>query len=230
MIGLSFVLNVEHQPELNLKGKKMIIAKSESTSNFTPVPPGMHLARCYRIVDVGTQKTVWKGEEKHNRKIMMQFEIHGEDDQGQPLVTTKGEPMSISKNYTLSLHENARLSIDLESWRGVAFTADERKGFSLEKLLGVWAMISITKALGNDGNEYTNISNINPVPASIKKAGLPEGHNPPKIFSIDNPDMDLFGTFSEKLQAKIAASPEWQHAKGGFDNATAFDELENVPF
>lgn len=210
----------------------MIIAKSDSTSNFTPVPPGMHLARCYRIVDCGTQKSVWKGEEKHLRKIMMQFEIHGEDDDGKPLVTAKNEPMSISKNYTLSLHENARLSLDLESWRGVAFTADERRGFSLEKLLGVWAMISITKSIGNDGNEYTNISNINPVPASVKKAGLPEGHNAPKIFSLDSPDMALFETFSDKLKAKISSSPEWKSTGKSFDASTAFDDLDitDAPF
>jgi len=90
----------------------MIIAKTETTSKFKPVPPGMHLARCYRIIDLGTQKKVWQGAESFKRQIMMQFEIHGEDDAGNPIITEKGDPMSIGKNYTLSLHEKARLSID----------------------------------------------------------------------------------------------------------------------
>lgn len=203
-----------------------LIAKAESNSGFTPVPPGMHLARCYRIIDLGTQKSVYKGTEKHLHKIMIQFEVHGEDDEGNPLLTEKGEPLSISKNYTLSLNEKASLSLDLESWRGSAFTAEERKGFELKKLLGVWAMISVSKSLGADGKEYTNIANINPVPANIKKAGLPEGINDPKIFSIDDPDMKLFESFGDKLRAKIESSPEWQHRSGKKTDGFEDDDID----
>ncbi len=209
-----------------------LIAKEESNSKFKPVPPGLHLARCYRIIDLGTQKVVWQGTEKYQHKIMVQFEIHGEDEEGMPLVTEKGEPMSISKNYTLSLNENASLSKDLESWRGSAFTKDERKGFELSKLLGVWSYIAVSKALGHDGKEYTNISNLNPVPANIKKAGYPEPHNEAKIFSISNPDMELFESFGQKLKEKIGASPEWQQKSGKViqSQSDPFDGLEDEPF
>jgi hypothetical protein len=195
----------------------------------------MHLARCYRIIDLGTQKKVWQGTESFKRQIMMQFEIHGEDDEGNPIATEKGDPMSIGKNYTLSLHENARLSIDLESWRGAAFTADERKGFDLSRILGAWAMINVAKSLGDDGKEYTNIININSVPSSIKKGGLPEAFNEAKMFSLDKPDLALFESFGDKLKDKIKASPEWQSkAKTkSFDAAKDFDELEStddIPF
>jgi hypothetical protein len=208
----------------------MIIAKTESTSKFKPVPPGMHLARCYRIIDLGTQKKVWQGTESFKRQIMMQFEIHGEDDEGNPIVTDKGDPMSISKNYTLSLHENARLRIDLESWRGAAFTAEESKGFDLTRVLGAWAMINVAKSLGDDGKEYTNINNINSVPSSIKKGGLPEAFNEAKMFSLDKPDLALFESFGDKLKDKIKASPEWQSkAKTkSFDAAKDFDDLESL--
>ena len=203
-----------------------LIAKAESNSGFTPVPPGMHLARCYRIIDLGTQKSVYKGTEKQLHKIMIQFEVHSEDDEGNPLLTEKGEPLSISKNYTLSLGEKASLSIDLESWRGSAFTAEERRGFDLKKLLGVWAMISVSKSLGADGNEYTNIANINPVPANIKKAGLPEGVNDMKIFSIDDPDMALFESFGDKLKDKIKSSPEWQRRSGKKTDGFEDDDID----
>jgi hypothetical protein len=215
----------------------MIIAKAESTSKFKPVPTGMHLARCYRIIDLGTQKKVWQGKESFKRQIMMQFEIHGEDDEDNPIVTDKGDPMSISKNYTLSLHENARLRIDLESWRGAAFTAEEIKGFDLTRVLGAWAMVNVAKSLGDDGKEYTNINNINSVPSSIKKSGLPEAFNEAKMFSLDKPDLVLFESFGDKLKDKIKSSPEWQSKAEtkSFDAATAFDELESsdtddIPF
>jgi len=190
----------------------MLIAKAESnsSSSFTPVPAGMHLARCFRIVDLGTQKTTYMGKDKLNRKILIQFEIHSEDADGNPLLTDKGEPLSISKRYTLSLNEMARLSIDLESWRGAAFTNSERKGFHLERLLGVWAMLNVTKAIGNDGKEYTNIETINPVPQQIKKTGLPKEHNDVMIFSIDNSPPADFERLSEGIKKTIQSSPEWQ--------------------
>ena len=190
----------------------MLIAKAESNSSgsFTPVPAGMHLARCFRIVDLGTQKTSYMGKDKLNRKILIQFEIHSEDADGNPLLTDKGEPLSISKRYTLSLNEKATLSVDLESWRGSAFTQAERNGFNLEKLLGVWAMLNVTKSVGNDGKEYTNIETINPVPAQIKKVGLPEAHNDTMIYSIENSPQQAFDKLSEGVKKTIQNSPEWQ--------------------
>lgn len=214
----------------------MLIAKAESnsSSSFTPVPAGMHLARCFRIVDLGTQKTSYMGKDKLNRKILIQFEIHSEDADGNPLLTDKGEPLSISKRYTLSLNEKATLSIDLESWRGAAFTEAERKGFNLEKLLGVWAMLNVTKSQGNDGKEYTNIETINPEPTQIKKVGLPEAHNETMLFSIDNSSREVFEKLSEGVKKTIQNSPEWQQkskkatAQGFYDDDIS--DLNDEPF
>ena len=192
-----------------------LIAKESGTASaFKPVPPGTHLARCYRIIDLGTQKTEGSFGEKRQPKIMVQFEIHGEDEDGQPLLTDKGEPMSISKNYTLSLAEKATLRKDLQAWRGRDFTPDELRGFELKNILDKWAMLSVAKSLGNNGKEYTNIMSVNPVPAAIKKAGLPQGFNTPAIFSIADADMELFETFGKGLKEKIQSSPEWQEREG----------------
>jgi len=214
-----------------------LIAKESGGGTFTPVPPGMHLARCYRIVDLGRQKSEYLGQVKILPKVMLQFEVHGEDDAGNPIVTAKGEPMSISKNFTLSLAEKATLRKDLQTWRGREFTAEELRGFQIDNVLGAWAMIAVTKATGNNGKEYTNIANINSVPKAIK-ANLPEGHNKCAAFYIENPDMDLFETFSDNLKAKIEASPEWQsHIKGNSQSSkpasggSGFDDMaDDIPF
>jgi hypothetical protein len=208
----------------------LVAKEGGSESTFTPVPPGMHLARCYRIVDLGTQKSEWQGEVKHLHKVMLHFEVHGEDEKGKPLITKKGEPLSISKNYTLSLGEKAALRKDLQAWRGRDFTPDELRGFELKNILGHWAMLSVAKSAGSNGKEYTNIMSVNPVMASVKKAGLPEGFNKLGLFYIDSPDMEMFETFSRNLQEKIQSSPEWQarskheaKSKGG----SGFDDLDN---
>ena len=213
----------------------LTVKASGGSSTFKPVPSGMHLARCYRIVDMGTQITTWKGVSKEQPKVMLQFEVHSEDADGNAVVTDKGEPMSISKNFTASLEEKAILRQELENWRSRAFTKEELKGFHLKNVLGAWAMLSVVKEQGNDGNEYTNISSINPVSSQIKKAGLPDGHNELKIFDLKEPDMALFETFGNKIKEKIQSTPEWNkkilptpkqaQISSGFDDMT-----DDVPF
>lgn len=218
----------------------LVAKESGSGGSFKPVPAGTHLARCYRIIDLGTQRVVGSYGEKRQPKIMVQFEIHSEDDNGQPLVTDKGEPLSISKNYTLSLSENATLRKDLTSWRGREFNAEELRGFELKNILGHWAMLSVTRALGSNGKEYTNIIGISGVPSAIKKAGLPEGKNKLVLFSISEADMEVFESFSKSIQEKIQASPEWnsffgkkyaEDQAGSARQGTSFDDMaDDVPF
>jgi len=214
-----------------------LTARDSGGGSFTPVAPGMHLARCYRIVDIGTQKTEFQGQIKHQQKVMMQFEVHGEDDNGNPMVTAKGEPLSISKNFSLSLAEKATLRKDLQAWRGREFTPEELRGFELKNVLGAWCMLTVAKSTGNNGKEYTNIMSINPVPAAIKRSGLPAGFNALTMFVIDNPDMQLFETFSSSLKEKIQATPEWRARNGGqpaskpAPSGSGFDDMEDdIPF
>jgi hypothetical protein len=216
----------------------LTVSASSGGSNFIQVPPGMHLAMCYRIIDLGTQQTEYLGQIKHQPKVMFQFEVHGEDDAGGTLMTSTGDPLSVSKNYTLSLSEKSNLRKDLQTWRGKEFTEEELKAFDLKNVLGQWCMLSITHREYN-GKTYCNIENVNPVPSAIRKAGLPEGHNDAKIFSIRDADMDLFEKFSDYIKDKIKASPEWENWKDApqskHKQATApvdpMDGLEDdVPF
>lgn len=186
---------------------------AKDSGDFISVPPGMHLARCYRIVDLGTQKNDFNPDPKYQRKVMIQFEVHSDDENGKPLVTSDGKPLSISKTFTLTLSENSNLRKDLQLWRGREFTAQELRGFELKNVLGAWAMLSVIHK-ESGGKTYSNIAAINPVPRSMKEAGLPEGANDLKIFDIDNPDMAMFDSFSENLKNKIMSSPEWQASQG----------------
>jgi len=207
-----------------------LIAKESSGGSFAPVPSGVHLACCYRIVDLGTQKTSYQGKDNFLHKILIQFEIHGDDEAGMPLMTAQGEPMSISKRYTLSLGEKSSLRKDLQSWRGKQFTADELRGFELQNLLGAWCMLNVTEDSGSDGKSYTNISAITPVPAAMRKT-LPDMQNESWIFSLDGFNQKLFDQLSPKLQETIKSSPEYQ-ALGQRDAYTApvEDDEDSIPF
>ena len=182
----------------------------EDKSNFESVPSGMHLARCYRIIDLGTQKSEYMGQVKYLHKIMLGWEIHGTNDDGTPLKMRDGRPFAIFKNYTLSWSEKATLRGDLQSWRGKPFTQEEMRRFDLKTVLNAWCMLNVIERAGKDGNMYVNVSGVTPVPAMIKKNGLPDSVNKNELFNLTDPDMVMFDTFSENLKKKIQSSPEWE--------------------
>lgn len=207
--------------------------------NFERCPPGMHLARCYRIIDLGTQKSEYMGQTKYLHKVMLGWEIHGTDDAGQPLLMKDKRPFAIFKNYTLSWSEKANLRLDLQSWRGKPFTQDEMQKFDLKTVLDKFCMLNIIERPGKDNKTYTNVDGVTPVPSIIKQNGLPQGVNKPELFNLGEPDMVMFETFSDNLKAKIKSSPEWQKlerqmAAPGTPAAPApaagMDEDDDIPF
>jgi len=187
----------------------------DTGGNFERCPAGMHLGRCYRIVDLGTQKSEYMGQVKYLHKIMIGWEIHGSDDAGKPIKMKDGRPFAIFKNYTLSWSEKANLRLDLQSWRGKAFTQEEMRKFDLKNVLGAWCMLNIIERAGQNGKTYSNVDSVAPVPAMIKQSGLPASVNPNEIFNLQEPDMAVFANFSDHLKAKIQSSPEWEKIKAG---------------
>ena len=181
----------------------------DTGGEFERCPPGLHLARCYSIVDLGTQKTEYMGQVKFLRKLRFSWEIHGTNDNRQPIVMRDGRPYAIFKNYTYSWSEKANLRLDLQSWRGKPFTQEETRKFDLSKILGQFCMLNVIERQGQNGKTYANIDGVNPVPSVIKQSGLPEGVNPTEIFNLKEPDMKVFEGLSDYIKTKITASPEW---------------------
>ena len=207
--------------------------ESNQERQFKNVPAGSHLGRCYRIVDLGSQKVEYMGETKVQRKIMLSWELFGQDDEGADLVTDDGKPMAIFKNYTLSWSENANLRKDLQSWRNKPWTDAEARRFDLKTIIGAYCMLNVIHREVN-GKTYANVDTIGPVPSLIRQAGLPKAVNKNQLFMITEPDMDMFETFGKGLKEKITSSPEWQ-ARGYVpvktDKTETIAEMEDdVPF
>ena len=211
------------------------VASDSGGGNFKRVPSGVHVGRCYSLIDLGTQLSSGQYGEKLQHKIRVAWELFGEDEEGKPLTVEfdgKEMPMTISKSYTLSLSEKASLRKDLQSWRGREFTDEEAKGFDISKLLGAYCMVNVTTSETN-GKTYTNVAGLTPLPGALKNAKPAPVHEN-LIFDLDKPDMKVFNGFHEKLQEAIKKSPEWAHATGGpRSTAPASGDFEtdgDIPF
>jgi hypothetical protein len=215
------------------------IAKDSGGGNFKRVPSGVHIGRCFSLIDLGTQETSGQFGVKMQHKIRIGWELFGEDETGAPLtvdVDGKSMPMTISKSYTVSLHEKASLRKDLAAWRSRDFTEEEARAFDVSALLGAYCMVNVTTSETN-GKIYSNVAGLSPLPAVIKK-NKPAGVHEFVRFDLDEPDMEVFNTFHEKLQEAIKRSPEWAKATGAKHREPAmagggsgFDDLDSdVPF
>lgn len=208
-------------------------ATDSGGGNFKRVPAGAYIGRCYSLIDLGTQLTTGQYGEKLQHKLRIGWELFGEDEQGQPLtveVDGKEMPMTISKSYTVSLHEKASLRKDLAAWRGRDFTDEEAKAFDVSKLVGAYCMVNITTSETN-GKTYSNVAGLTPLPGALKNAKPAPVHEH-VLFDLDNPDMETFSKFHDKLQEYIKRSPEWaRYAKtGGVESSETLGGDDDIPF
>lgn len=181
----------------------MPIVPKPNDSNFAPVPPGNHIAKCYRIVDLGTQRGEYMGEITHRHKILLSWEIPDEkmDD---------GQPFTIGQRFTWSMSEKATLRKTLESWRGKAFAeADfERDGFDIKNILGVGCMLNVVHATKGD-KTYANIASIAKLPKGMV---VPVLMNKPVYVWLSKEEFEphTYAGLSDSLKTIIEASPEYR--------------------
>ena len=160
-----------------------IIAKAEGGGHkdFDPIPAGVHVAVCYGLFDIGTQKKEWKGEVKFQRQVIICWELPDERIDIEKDGKAQNLPRAISNHYTLSLGEKANLRRDLENWRGKPFTDTELSGFSLKNILGKACQLQVVHKPKRDGGVWANISAVMALPKGVKP---PEAENPLKLWAI----------------------------------------------
>jgi hypothetical protein len=187
----------------------MALIATGSNKEFKPVPEGTHMALCYRIIDLGTQQWEYQGEQQIGRKVLIGWELHGNDDEDNPLTTDDGRPLAMSKQFTLSLSKKAALRSVLESWRSKSFTDAELAGFDIAQVLGVPCMLTV-KHESKNGKVYANVATVSKFPASMK-AMRPTPKNPLQMFDLTEPDMQVYDTLPEWVTDIINKSME--HSK-----------------
>lgn len=208
----------------------MGIYAEKKDGEFQSVKPGTYQARCYRMIEIGTIKEDYQGQEKMLQKVMISWELPTEK---AVFDEKKGEePYAVSKTYTLSMSEKSNLRKDLESWRGKGFTEEEAKRFDLTVLLGKPCLLSVIlkPSKTNPDRKYTVISSISPL---IKGMECPDQINPTKVLSYDEFNWELFDSLSDFTKDKIKSSIEFrmmQEPSQVRDEETGNDEINDLVF
>lgn len=180
---------------------------------------GSYLGRCISVIDLGHQKTVWDGVEKMSHKILLNFELFGDDSQGK--LEIDGKPLVVYKRYTYSNHEKSGLMADLKGWMGKVDLP-----LNLENLLGKFALVNVVHN-EYQGKTYANISGLAQVPSLLAKGGLPQGVNEPFIYDIKKHPHNWESVWGWQ-QEMVKRSSEFVNAEAKKEAVTIQDD--DVPF
>jgi hypothetical protein len=199
----------------NKEEKRMgTTARASGNKEFELPSAGAVVARCYSVIDLGTQDTSYKGTPKKAHKVLLTWELAEAMDDGRPF--------AVSSRYTLSLFEQAILRQHLESWRGRSFTEEELAGFDVKNVLGKYCMLSIVHNKEGD-KTYANVKGIMPVPKGVDK---PAPYNEDIYFDIDTGDIDKIPAW---VQAVVKKSDEWKAKESGVETKpkSHFDDMKD---
>ena len=185
--------------------------KGNSDGNFQRPDPGTYLARCVRIIDLGTQTGEYQGTPTVRRQVVLAWELPTELI---PEGEYAGQPFLVTKFYTASLNEKANLRHDLVNWRTRDFTAQELEGFELKNVLGKPCMITLSPT------ESGKIK-VTGVAALPKGTTVPDQFNPSIDFSLEPGEFDpaIYEGLSDWFKETIAQSPEFEEVTKGHPTA-----------
>ena len=200
-------------------------AKDSGGGDFIQAPTGTHMARCFRLIDLGTQHGEYQGQPNTRNQVLVSWELPTE-------LMDDGKPFIVSQFYTNSLNEKATLLHHLEAWRGKQFTEKELVGFDLMNILGKACMVTVTQ---NDKGK----SKVSAVAGLPKGITVPAQINPSSAFWLDEWSDEVFEAIPKGIQDIIKKSDEYREmigeiqpksngkAKGGH----GFEDLEDeIPF
>ena len=191
-------------------------------SSYEQPPVGTHIARCVRMIDIGTQRGEYQGKATSRRQIILAWELPLElMSEGE----AAGKPFLTSKFFTASLNDKATLRHDLANWRGRDFTPEELGGFDSKNLIGKTCMLSITLS----DKQKAKVTGVMALP---RGTAVPEQVNPSIYFSLDEFNLHVFEALSDGIKKMIVMSPEYQSAikRDSIDNMPS-DEIDgDIPF
>jgi hypothetical protein len=129
-----------------------------NANDYTPPAEGTHVARCLRIVDLGTQDTEFQGKKMERPQVILQFIVLDDENLAAPIVT---------RRYTASLHPKSGLRQDLENWIGKVDI-----DFTMKMLLNRPCLVTVTHR-EKDKRIYANVSAVSGVPKGMDVPEMP---------------------------------------------------------
>jgi hypothetical protein len=200
-----------------------LIAKNKGGGSFALVPEDQHVARCVRIIDIGTQDGTYGP--KH--QCIIAWEL---PECQQVFDADRGpEPSLMSSFYTLSLNEKSNLRRVLEQWRAKAFTDQELEGFDVSSVISVPCLIQVLHKLNAAKEPRAIINSINRLPRGMT---CPPQILDSLVFTLEDGTWEQFELIPEWQRELIKKCPEYpgfvSRINGGPNSQSADEHFQQI--
>jgi hypothetical protein len=170
----------------------MSLTAKDNGGSFVLAPEGLHIARCYTLIDLGEQVNKTYGN--RSPKVLIGWEFTDK-------LMEDGRPFIHMQTYTTSLSEKSNLRSLLEAWRGKGFTPEELKGFKLKTVLGAPCYITTKHSLNQQTQKkWSDVISICRLPAGVP---CPAAVNPQVYFDLDEYSEAAYLAVPEGIRKKI---------------------------
>lgn len=182
--------------------------KSVSTGpKAEPLEAANYLGRVVQVIDMGMQeqRPYQRQEKPPAHEIMLTYELGTEfmkDEKGEDDTT---RPRWISESFPL---HNIKADLAKSTKRAKELDPSMKLGGDFAQMVNLPCTVTVVAVPSKkDVNTiYNNVANITP---PMKGIPIPELVNPPKVFDLDEPDMEIFQSLPEWLQDKIKGNLEY---------------------
>lgn len=188
---------------MSLNARKV---KSNAGPKAPAMEAGAYPARLVQVIDLGVQPQEFAGEKKApKREIMVTYEFTDEfmpDVDGNP---DEEKPRWLSERFPLN-----NLDSDLAKSTKRYYALDPNEEFEGDwtQLVGLPVLVTVTKKSRDDGDRNYIGGTAAPRPKDAAK--YPSLVNEPRVFLIDEPDLEVFEQLPEWIRDLITDSLEFK--------------------
>jgi hypothetical protein len=194
------------------------------------VEAGNYIARLVQVIDMGLQEQrPFKGEAKPPaHEVMFTYELCTEfmkDEDGEDM---EDKPRWISETFPF---HNLKADLAKSTKRIKAIDPKLVHGGDLPEMVGLPCTVTVVNNVNkkDPSKVYVDVGNVTP---PMKGILVPELKNEPRLFDLDEPDMEVFESLPEWIQEKLkgnlnyAGSPLQTALEGKPTKAAPEEEVE----
>ncbi len=172
--------------------------KDKAKPKLPPVEPGVYVAVCVGVVDLGEQYN--EKFKKYSNDVRFIWELVGET------VEVDGEamPRQLSRTFSVSTSKKSNLRGFLSSWNGKQYSDEEFGEVELFDQLGKSCQLNVVLS---DSGEYANVDSVIPLPKGMP---APSTNTALIRWDMDAWDDGAFDALPDYLKEKIMNSTQYQ--------------------
>lgn len=172
--------------------------KDRAKPKTPPVEPGVYMAVCVGVIDLGEQYS--EKFKNYSNKVKFVWALPSETIE----IDGKTEERQLSKEFTFSVSKKGGLRSFLQSWNSKNYSDEEFAELDVFEQLGKPCQLQVVL---NDTGEYSNVENLMPIPKGMP---APTSKTPFVTWDMDAWDDTVFEKLPEWTQEQIKKSTQYQ--------------------